>query len=143
MHNHTFSNPKLVLERLNRAINNHDIEAFMSCLHSDYRSEQPVHPARAFGTGDQARKNWSALFNDMPDFQAEVLRVAIEGDTIWSEWEWRGTHTDGTSAAFRGVTIFGVQDDRIVWGRLYMEPGDEGGGDIDEAVREWTAGSSE
>jgi limonene-1,2-epoxide hydrolase len=138
MYNPTHSNPQLVLERLHRALNNHDIEAFVSCLHSDYRSEQPVHPARAFATSDQVRKNWSAIFDDMPDFHAELLRGAIEGDTVWSEWHWRGTHKDGSLAAFRGVTIFGVEGDRIVWGRLYMEPVDESGGDIDEAVREWT-----
>jgi limonene-1,2-epoxide hydrolase len=142
MYKRTLSSPKLVLERLQRALNNHDIEAFVSCLHPDYRSEQPVHPARAFATGDQARKNWLAIFNDMPDFHADLLRVAVEGDTVWSEWEWRGTHRDGTLAAFRGVTIFGVEGDHIVWGRLYMEPVEESGGDIDEAVSEWTAGSS-
>lgn len=139
---HASSGPKLALERLHRALNSHDIEAFVSCLHPDYRSEQPVHPPRAFGTSDQARKNWSILFNDMPDFHAELLRVAVEGDTVWSEWGWRGTHRDGTLAAFRGVTIFGVEGDQIVWGRLYMEPVDESGGDIDEAVSEWTADSS-
>ena len=38
----------------------------------------------------------------------------------------------------RGVTIFGVQHDRIVWGRLYMEDADRSGGDIDQAVRRMT-----
>jgi hypothetical protein len=35
-----------------------------------------------------------------------------------------------------GVTIFGVQDDRIVWGRLFMDEVDRSGKGIDQAVRE-------
>jgi hypothetical protein len=35
----------------------------------------------------------------------------------------------------RGVTIFGTQHDRIVWGRLYLEDVDRSGGNIDQAVR--------
>jgi hypothetical protein len=34
----------------------------------------------------------------------------------------------------RQVTIFGVADDRITWGRLYMEEVEEAGEDIDQAV---------
>jgi hypothetical protein len=130
-----------VLERLHSAINRHDIEAFISCFHPDYHSEQPAHPSREFGSSDQVRKNWSALFDDMPDFHADLVRATVYDDTVWSEWDWRGTHRDGTLAAFCGVTIFGVQDSHIIWGRLYMEPVEEAGGNIDDAVGEWTKGS--
>lgn len=73
----------------------------------------------------------------VPDFNAELLSSAItdEGAEI-GEWRWRGTHTDGSTFAMRGVTIMGVTDDRIAWGRLYMEVVEEGGADIDEMVRE-------
>jgi hypothetical protein len=50
-----------------------------------------------------------------------------------SEWRWRAT---GLSMA--GVTLLGVRDGRIVWGRLYMEPVEEGGEDIDESVQSIT-----
>ena len=40
-----------------------------------------------------------------------------------------------------GVTIFGVEEDRIVWGRLYVEQVEENGQDIDEAMRTITEGS--
>jgi hypothetical protein len=39
-----------------------------------------------------------------------------------------------------GVTLFGVREGRIVWGRLYMETVEEDGEDIDEAVRSMTGG---
>ena len=40
-----------------------------------------------------------------------------------------------------GVTLLGVDEDRIVWGRLYMEPVEEGGEDIDESVHSITEGA--
>jgi hypothetical protein len=35
----------------------------------------------------------------------------------------------------RGVTVFGVEDGLIAWGRLYMEEVEAAGEDIDETVR--------
>jgi hypothetical protein len=40
----------------------------------------------------------------------------------------------------RGVTIFGVRDDRIDWGRLYLEDV-EGGQGIDQAVHHMARGT--
>jgi hypothetical protein len=59
-------------------------------------------------------------------------------DVIWLEWYWHGTRVDGTRLEVRGVTIFGVQDDRILWGRLFMDEVDRSGEGIDQAVREIT-----
>ena len=42
-----------------------------------------------------------------------------------------------------GVTIMGVEEDHFVWARLYMEPVEEDGQDIDEATRTITGGASE
>jgi hypothetical protein len=54
----------------------------------------------------------------VPDFQAELLRSAQQGDTGWAEWHWHGTGTDGTRLDMCGVTIFGVGEDRIGWGHV-------------------------
>ena len=39
------------------------------------------------------------------------------------------------------VIVIGTEEDRIKWGRLYMEPVEEGGADIDEAVTSMTEGA--
>ena len=39
------------------------------------------------------------------------------------------------------VIVIGTEEDRIKWGRLYMEPVEEGGADIDEAVKSMTEGA--
>ena len=133
-------NPKDVLERLQRAVNQHDLEAFGACFHPDYRSEQPVHPNRGFGGREQARTNWKVLFEGIPDFHAELLATAIEGDTV-SEWHWTGTRANEAPLDIRGVTLFGIEDGWIVSGRLYMEEVEEAGEDIDETVRRFAEGT--
>jgi hypothetical protein len=52
----------------------------------------------------------------------------------------QGTRTDGTRLDMRGVTIFGVREDRIIWGRLYLEDVERGQG-IDQAVHYMTRGT--
>ena len=69
-----------VLERLRDAQNRHDLDAFVACFDPEYRSEQPVHPDRVFVGSNQVRKNWGAIFEGVPDFHAELLRSAREGD---------------------------------------------------------------
>ena len=130
-----------VIERLLQAQNQHDLDAFLVCFDPDYQSEQPCHPNRAFGSRDQVQKNWSSIFSNVPDFRSELFGSVTQGDHIWTEWRWYGTRTDGTRFEMRGVTIFGIQDDRIRSGRLYMEPVEEQGADIDASVKEMTHGT--
>jgi len=128
-------NPKYVLKRLHHAMNQRDLEEFLACFASDYRSEQPAHPNRGFGGREQVEKNWSALFAGIPDFRAESLSTAAEGETVWTEWHWTGTRADRSPLDIRGVTLFGIRDGRIASGRLYMEEVEEAGENIDETVR--------
>ena len=132
---HMQANPKKAIERLHHAMNQHDLEAFLACFGPDYRSEQPAHPNRGFGGREQVKKNWAALFGGVPDFRAELLATAVEGETAWTEWRWTGTRSDGTGLDVRGVTVFGIENGRIVSGRLYMEEVEEAGEDIDATVR--------
>jgi ketosteroid isomerase-like protein len=128
-------NPEEVLKRLHHAMNQHDLEAFLACFASDYRSEQPAHPNRGFGGREQVERNWSALFGRIPDFRAESLSTAVEGETVWTEWHWTGTRADGGLLDIRGVTLFGIRGGRIASGRLYMEEVEVAGENIDETVR--------
>src|SRR5215218_1282737 len=68
---------------------------------------------------EQVRENWSKLYECIPDFRAELLRLAVAGEAEWGEWIWRGTKEDGTPLEERGVTIMGIRDGQIAWGRLY------------------------
>jgi ketosteroid isomerase-like protein len=124
-----------VSERLQQAMNAHDLEAHLGCFQEDYRSEQPAHPARAFTGSQQVRENWTKLYKSIPDFRAELLRLAVVGETEWAEWHWQGTKEDGGPLDERGVTIVGIRDGKIAWGRLYVEEVEREGAGIDETVR--------
>ena len=125
----------MMVENLREAINKHDLDAFVACFDAAYRSEQPAHPARAFHGRDQVRRNWSTFFTEVPDLRAELLASSIANDTEWGEWYWQGTRRTGGPFAMRGVTLMGIRDDHIVWGRLYMEEVEGAGEEIDQTVR--------
>jgi hypothetical protein len=95
---------KAVTERLLEAMNAHNLEGHLACFNDDYRSEQPAHPARTFSGRKQVRENWSKVYESIPDFRAELLRLAVVGEEEWGEWIWRGTKEDGTSLRQRRST---------------------------------------
>ena len=128
-------NAAALVERLSQATNDHDLEALVACFASDYRNETPAHPERGFVGNEQVRKNWSQIFSAVPDLTAKVLRCTAEGDTVWTEWEHRGTRPDGSPHVMRGVVIFGVADGLAAWARFYLEPVEVGAGSVDDAVR--------
>jgi ketosteroid isomerase-like protein len=127
--------PRVVMDRLTAAQNAHDLEAMVGCFQADYHSEQPLFPSRSFQGIDQVRTNWSALLEAIPDFRAEMLRSAVDGDTVFVEIHWAGTRADGMPLDERGVIIAGIRDDRIGWARLYVDEVEHQGADIDTAVR--------
>jgi limonene-1,2-epoxide hydrolase len=123
-----------VIDRLAVAMNAHDLDAVAGLIHEDYRSEQPAHPGRAFTGRAQMLANWEAMLAGIPDFCAGIRRSVQDGDTIWTEWRWSGTRSDGQAFEVRGVTLFEVTDDQIVAGRLYMEDVERDVTGIEQAV---------
>ena len=125
-----------MMEQLTAAMNRHDAEAVAAFFAADYRSEQPLHPNRGFGGSQQVLSNWRSVFEGVPDFVAVPIASVFTDDTVWTEMRWQGTYRDGAPFLMRGVTILGLHDDKISWARLYMEPVEQGGTDIQGAVRE-------
>ena len=123
-----------VVQRLAALMNEHDLAGAAALMHPDYRSEQPAHPGRAFVGRAQMEANWKAMFDGIPDFRAELVRSAQDGATTWTEWHWTGTRGDGEPFEVRGVSLFEVQDGRIVAGRLYLEDVDRDDAGIQDAV---------
>jgi ketosteroid isomerase-like protein len=130
----TADGPGAMAKRLSQAVNDHDLETLTSCFAVDYRNETPAHPARGFQGRPQVRSNWEQIFAAVPDLTADVHWIADQ-ETVWSEWEMRGTRRDGSPHLMRGVVIFGVDQGEATWARFYLEPVQEGGGGVDEAIR--------
>src|SRR3954451_3181820 len=110
------------VERLVAATNAHDLEALVDCFAPDYVNETPAHPARGFRGREQLRRNWTTIFDAVPDVTTRLLAAAVDDDQVWSEWAMTGTRRDGAPHAMAGVIIFGVAGDQIVSARFYLEP---------------------
>ena len=128
-----------LLERIGRAINDHDVDALTAVFADDVDSRQPAHPERHFQGVAQIRQNWAAIFAAVPDLSSRLERCITDGETVWAEWDWSGTRRDGQPHRMRGVTILGERSGRAEWVRLYMEPVVQADGGIDQAIEDLTA----
>jgi ketosteroid isomerase-like protein len=133
---HTKTAPAAMVQRLQQATNEHNLEALVGCFAPDYRNETPAHPERGFTGRAQVRANWTQIFAAIPDVTCEVLGCVVDGDTVWSEWEHRGTRRDGSAHLMRGVVIFGVADGVAAWARFYLESVQPDSGTVDQALRQ-------
>jgi ketosteroid isomerase-like protein len=131
----TDGGPAAMVRRLLRATNDRDLPELVACFAPGYRNLTPAHPQRGFTGREQVRRNWEQIFAAVPDLRAEILSSAVDGDTIWTEWEHRGTRPDGSAHLMRGVVIFGVADGLADWARFYLEPVTDDGRDAAAAVR--------
>lgn len=127
--------PLAAVEHLRDAINSHDLDAMVACFTPEYESSFPAHPDRALRGTEQVRKNWGQIFGAVPDITATLRASAVQGGTVWAEWEWIGTRRDGERFHQRGVTIQGTSGTQLNWARLYMEPVHAGRG-TDASIRE-------
>ena len=124
------------IARLADAMNRHDAAGMATMFRPDYRSEQPAHPNRGFSVAAQVQTNWSQMFAGVPDMRGECVADTDDGSTAWTEWRWTGTRVNGSPFGMNGVIILGLGEDGLItWGHLYMEPVEQDGAAIDEAVR--------
>ncbi|MDI3195665.1 nuclear transport factor 2 family protein [Pseudarthrobacter sp. AL07] len=135
--------PEGPVRRMLDAANRHDLEAMVAEFAKDYRNATPVHPARSFTGSAQVRKNWTALFAGMPDLTLTVHDVATRpGGKVWLEWSNCGTRPDGSVQRAAGVSILTVRDDKIAAAQFYLEPVDDGPGDVNEAISSAVGGAT-
>jgi ketosteroid isomerase-like protein len=120
--------------RLRDAVNRHDLDAMAACFAVDFVNQTPAHPSRSFRGRDQVRRNWGQIFAAVPDLEAEMIASAVHGDTLWTEWEMRGTRIDGGRHLMRGVSIFEAGGGELASVRFYLEPVEQDGVGIDAAV---------
>ena len=138
----TRRHPLTTINRLAQAVNDRDLEALVACFDAGYVNETPAHPERGFRGSDQVRTNWTQILAAVPDITATVSRTAVDGNTVWTEWELCGTRRDGSPFLMRGAVIFDVAGDKITRARFYLEPVEESSGDVNDAVARATGNAS-
>jgi ketosteroid isomerase-like protein len=116
-----------------RAVAAHDADAVVNCFTDDCRFELPNHPARSFTGREQARQNWTMIFESVPDLELDLRNASYEDERCWVEWEYRGTRVDGTPHLMRGVTIVDVDEDgRLAAARFFVDYVDQAEISIEE-----------
>ena len=100
----------------------------------------PRTPTARSGGGSKCARTGREFLGGVPDLEAELKRWTANGDEVWTEWEWRGTRSDSGPWVMRGVTIQGLRGDALAWMRLYMEPVEESGAGIEQAVTHLVSG---
>jgi ketosteroid isomerase-like protein len=113
---------KDILQRLERAINERDLETLVECFHEDVVVEYPAHPLRNFKGRDQIWRNWAPIMAHLTDFKATVVRSAVDDGSAWAEWLWQGVQADGSPGDMAGVAIHILTEGKISWVRFYLEP---------------------
>jgi hypothetical protein len=108
--------PVAVVTRFLDAANHHDADGLRACVHPEFESYQPLHPARNFRGAGQLISNWKAIFEAEPGFRLTLLRASTTGNTVWAE-----VHGAGASAEAAGIFIVGVEEGRIRWIRVYSD----------------------
>ena len=97
---------------------------------------------------ENLNKNQSTQQNDVGILDVKLQRrsflqyagagaavVALTAVGCKKDREMRGTRLDGSVHLMRGVVIFGVEQERIVRARFYLEPAQDSGGTVEEFVR--------
>jgi hypothetical protein len=112
--------PKRLLERFHTVLNARDLTNLLHLLQIDFERFYPAQPDDNTVGLEPVREKWDQLFTTYPDFRADLLAQAIEGNMIWSEWRWQGESTSGQKLNQVGVLIFGVEDGLLAWSRSYM-----------------------
>jgi limonene-1,2-epoxide hydrolase len=107
--------PKRLLERIHTALNTRDITYLLACFQVDYEQVYPAEQGKDTLGVEAARSAWEGFFNSNPDLQAELIRQAIDGNTIWTEWRFRAS-----SGERAGVIVLGVEEGLIAWSRNYL-----------------------
>ena len=123
------------LVRLQQATNDHDLDALVDCFAAEYRTRRrriravrSKEPSRSAATGGRSSSSF-------PMCGPACSGMRSTGSDVWSEWEMSGTRVDGTPHLMRGVIVFGLQGERAASARFYLEPVDQTGSTVDDAVR--------
>ncbi|WP_343993393.1 nuclear transport factor 2 family protein [Terrabacter terrae] len=123
--------PAQVLDRLITATNAHDIDGLVDCFAQDYTLTDPVHPARSFTGSAQVRRNWTTMFDAVPDIRLNVQERAVTDKGFWLEAAQEGTGRDDRRLEMRTVFIAVVAGGQITSARMYAAPVEQGGPGID------------
>ena len=122
---------KTIVNETTQALNNHDIEKFLSYHDSNIEFTEPGRAGRGHADFMASLK---PLVDAFPDMRATSENLVVEGDRAYFEAKMDGTQTaplrmpggpeipaTGKRASIRGAVYIQVRDDKIVKSHLYND----------------------
>lgn len=111
------------VERLNEAINRHDLDLTMDLMTSDcvFENTFPAPDGERFAGQPAVRGFWKDFFESSPGAHFEFEEIVASGERAFVRWCYHWENADGTRGHIRGVDIFHVQDDRVAEKLSYVK----------------------
>jgi ketosteroid isomerase-like protein len=106
-----------VLEKYLKAQDEKDLDALVSCWHSDIEVVHPMRPDRNWSGLDTYRRQWALIWERSPESRFEVVSTAVVGNRIYLEA--LTEMSDGTMVPH--MNILEVEDGQIRRGRVYTD----------------------
>ena len=106
-----------VVERFNRAFNQHDVDAIMALMTDDcvFEDTQPPDGGRYVGQA-AVRERWERLFAASPGAAFTFEEAFVAGDRGVVRW-----HYDWGDGHVRGVDVMRVRDGRVAEKLSYVK----------------------
>jgi ketosteroid isomerase-like protein len=111
-----------VVNRLNDAINQHDIEALMAVFSADcvFENTAPSPDGGRFEGQDAVRGFWARWFAWNPGARFDTEEIFATGDRCVVRWVYRKTR-NGQPWHVRGVDLFRVRDGLVTEKLAYIK----------------------
>ena len=110
-----------MIDRYNRAWNEHDVDAIIAMHAPDMVFENRTAGERA--EGSQVREHIARIFAAWPDIAFETRRLYVREDLVVQEWTARATHTREMR---RGEIVAAPSGRRVEWEGLDVIPFEDG-----------------
>ena len=110
-----------LIERYNRAWNEHDVDAIVAMHADDFVFEN--HTAGEAAEGEAARSHIAAIFETWPDISFSTRRLYVREGLVVQEWTAEATHV---STMRRGDLVAPPTGKRIRWDGIDVIPIENG-----------------
>ncbi len=114
---------RAAVERLNEALNAHDLEAVISAFGNDglFDNTSPAPDGEVFQGQNGLRQFWSAFLHDNPQAHFSAEEVFAAGERCVVRWVYTWDREGGAMAHVRGVDILRVDGGKVAEKRAYVK----------------------
>jgi steroid delta-isomerase-like uncharacterized protein len=105
-----------LIDRYNRAWNDHDVDAIVSMHAPDFVFEN--HTAGERAEGEAARDHIAQIFENAPDLQFRGRRLYVREGLVVNEWTATATR-DGKTLEWDGIDVFPIENGLITRKDVY------------------------